>query len=144
MNDWRKFWQLAPWERLMFLQAATLISLVSLGLHALGWQRLMRFLERLSPGRDQYQLTKQTHDYTFRAAYVVNAAAGRRVLHATCLQRSIVLWWLLRRDGIETQIKLGARKEQCRFQAHAWVEYEGEVINDRPEIREEYAIFEQT
>ena len=143
MNNWQKFWQLTPQERHVFLLAVMLTPLVKLGLHALGWQRLMRLLERSGSSRAQHPPAPQTHDYVRRTAYIVNAAASRRLVRGTCLQRSIVLWWLLQCDGIETRLMLGSRKEQGRFQAHAWVEHEGEIINDRSEIREEFAAFEQ-
>lgn len=141
MDSWQKLRRLTPQERIMLAQAAMLIPLISIGLRVLGRQRLMRWLDRLGRSAGRARPTEQLLDYARRAAYLTNAAAGRRFLQATCLQRSIALWWLLQREGIETRLVLGARKVQGEFQAHAWVEYEGEVLNDRPDVRARYAVF---
>ncbi len=56
-----------------------------------------------------------------------------------CLVRSLVVWWLVGGDRVAT-VRLGvapARKgEAPRF--HAWVEAEGQPINDRPDVSETY------
>jgi hypothetical protein len=55
------------------------------------------------------------------------AAAAARYLpfRTNCLEQSLVLWWLLRRRRIAADLKIGARKEANRFQAHAWVDFQG-------------------
>ena len=40
-----------------------------------------------------------------------------------------------------SQIVLGARKEQGNLQAHAWVEFDGIVLNDQSNIHEEFVSF---
>ena len=42
----------------------------------------------------------------------------------------MVLWWLLRSRGIPVELRVGARKHSERFEAHAWVEFGGTVLND--------------
>jgi hypothetical protein len=54
--------------------------------------------------------------------------AGRFVLHATCLTQAISLHILLRRRGLESQIRVGVRKETGIFEAHAWVESRGRIL----------------
>jgi len=71
-------------------------------------------------------------------------AAERGPLAGTCLSRSLTLWWLLRRRGIRTDLRIGVRKEAGRFEAHAWVEREGVVVNDRTEVVQQYAAFAET
>lgn len=73
-----------------------------------------------------------------RTAEMVNAAARWGVYDATCLRRSLVLWWLLRRRGIAASLRIGAHIEMGAFSAHAWVEFQDEVINDVPDVRERY------
>jgi transglutaminase superfamily protein len=64
--------------------------------------------------------------------------ASRYVPGATCLSQAIALTWMLRRRGIAAVVRLGARSQRGAFKAHAWVEYQGVVLND-PEIAEQYA-----
>ncbi len=47
---------------------------------------------------------------------------------ALCLEQSLVLWYCLRRAGVPAEFRMGVQSHP--FVAHAWVEYQGEVIND--------------
>ena len=58
-----------------------------------------------------------------------------------CLQRSAATACLLRSYGIPAQMMIGA--QQMPFKAHAWVEVDGRVVNDRPYVREMYAVLDQ-
>lgn len=57
-----------------------------------------------------------------------------------CLQRSAVLVKLLRHNGIPAQMVIGAQK--IPFKAHAWVEVDGQIINDRLASRERFLVLE--
>ena len=50
---------------------------------------------------------------------------------ALCLEQSLVLYWLLRGRGVAVRYSQGVIPSP--FQAHAWIEYHGVVINDVPE-----------
>jgi transglutaminase superfamily protein len=58
-----------------------------------------------------------------------------------CLQRSATTACLLRSYGVPAQLMIGA--QQMPFRAHAWVEVEGRVVNDKPYMREMYAVLDQ-
>jgi hypothetical protein len=60
---------------------------------------------------------------------------------ARCLQRSAATACLLRSCGVPADLVIGAK--QMPFKAHAWVEVQGVVINDKPYMREIYAILEK-
>ena len=60
---------------------------------------------------------------------------------ALCLQRSAAATCLLRRYGTNAQLVIGSRL--MPFQAHAWVEVEGRVVNDRPHVKETYAVLDR-
>lgn len=47
-----------------------------------------------------------------------------------CLARSLVLWSLLREAGHETEIRIGIRPRGAGIEAHAWVEWMGEALNE--------------
>jgi len=50
---------------------------------------------------------------------------------AVCLQQSLVLHRWLRRDGAMTDLRLGVLRHNRDLRAHAWVELDGQVLNDR-------------
>lgn len=58
-----------------------------------------------------------------------------------CLQRSAVTTCLLRQGGVWAQMVIGA--QQLPLKAHAWVEIDGRVINDKPYTREMYAVLDR-
>lgn len=55
-----------------------------------------------------------------------------------CLQRAAATTCLLKNYGVPAQLVIGA--QQIPFKAHAWVEVEGRVVNDKPYIPEVYAV----
>jgi len=62
---------------------------------------------------------------------------GVVVPHCTCLVRALAAQILLRRRGVEVEIVFGARfTEAKKFEAHAWVEYRGQVLlGDMPDLK---------
>lgn len=60
---------------------------------------------------------------------------------ALCLQRSAVTACLLKKHGVRAQMVIGA--QQMPFKAHAWVEVNGHVVNDKPYTPEMYAVLDR-
>jgi hypothetical protein len=58
-----------------------------------------------------------------------------------CLQRSSVVVTLLRRHGIQAEMVIGAQR--LPLKAHAWVEVDGRVVNDKPEVQTDYIVMER-
>jgi hypothetical protein len=48
---------------------------------------------------------------------------------------------MLRRNGIPAHMVIGAQK--LPFKAHAWVEVEGHILNDRLASREKFLVLEE-
>ena len=60
---------------------------------------------------------------------------------ALCLQRSAVTACLLKKYGEPAQMVIGA--QQMPFKAHAWVEVDGRVVNDKPYTPEMYVVLDR-
>jgi hypothetical protein len=60
---------------------------------------------------------------------------------ALCLQRSAATACLLKRHGVRAQLVIGA--QQMPFKAHAWVEVDDRVVNDKPYTPEMYAVLDR-
>ena len=60
---------------------------------------------------------------------------------ALCLQRSAATACLLKKYGVTAQMVIGA--QQMPFKAHAWVEVEGRVVNDKPYTPEMYQVLDR-
>ena len=61
--------------------------------------------------------------------------------HVLCLQRSAATVSLLRREGIAAELVIGA--QHMPFKAHAWVEVDGQVVNDRSYTNEMYSVLDR-
>jgi len=60
---------------------------------------------------------------------------------ALCLQRSATAACLLKKFGFNAQLVIGA--QQLPFRAHAWVELDGRVVNDKPYMEEIYSVLDR-
>lgn len=78
---------------------------------------------------------------TIRVCEAVNRACIWYPKRALCLQRSAVTACLLRSVGAEAQMVIGAQK--LPFKAHAWVEVDGQAVNERTDVRSIYGVWER-
>lgn len=58
-----------------------------------------------------------------------------------CLQRSAATTLLLRRHGWGAEMVIGA--QMLPFRSHAWCEINGDVMNDKPYVRDIYEVLER-
>ena len=121
-------------DRVQFLRLAMLVPAIAVALRALGFLRTQQALSSAA-GRRPLQVASQVDAWLARAL-------GRARAHApypgNCLSQSMALWYELRRHGRPADLCLGARIDEGRFSAHAWVECEGRVVNDHSRVREDF------
>ena len=141
MSNWRKFVHLTRQEKKLLLQALLLLPLVHALLALSGYRRLVRFIqEKISVRPSKEPLTQDEKIQRASAtALIVSIAAAYGLYRASCLRRSLVLLILLRRQGISAQLCFGARRNTQALEAHAWVEVDGVVVNDRLDISQQFA-----
>ena len=120
-----------------------LLPIVATSLKTVGLRRTQSWLTRnsLVP---MVPPTEQTRANVRRAAQMVAAACRQLPLRCACLPRTVVLWSLLRRRGMDADVRIGVRCDtQGEFQAHAWLEWNGEVINDAGDVARQYLPFDR-
>ena len=83
-----------------------------------------------------------TLDEAKRVGFVVNGAANRLLGSGACLTRSLVLQGVLRRYGTQSDLRIGIRKVGEQFAAHAWVEIQGQPINDLADVATRFSPFD--
>ena len=140
MNNWRKFRRLPAEERAVFLAASTLLPAVRVGLRTLGLRRVQVVLSgRMRPG---WLAEPDVAVYRARRlARLVRVAA--QYVGGTCLARSVVLACLLERQGVPAQLRIGVRKGENGFEAHAWVEAAGMSLDEGQDVGERCAAFDR-
>jgi hypothetical protein len=67
-----------------------------------------------------------------QAVRVCHAVARRWPTKPACLQRSLLVVWMLRRRGLPCQLRIGASRTRDALLAHAWVEINGERLYGSP------------
>ncbi|MBC7597952.1 MAG: lasso peptide biosynthesis B2 protein [Polaromonas sp.] len=132
-----QFHALSAMQQRTLLMAWMGLPLFWLGLRVLG---LLRFQDRLlkTPAKSARALALAD----IRAlGEAVNIAARHTPFPAACLTRSLLLGWLLQRQGVKSELRIGVRLTQGSLDAHAWVECEGIPVNDRHDVSAQFASF---
>jgi len=90
-----------------------------------------------------YPIAKKspTPDAVERICHAVDMACIWYWKEALCLQRSAAAACLLKKYGVPAQMVIGA--QQMPFKAHAWVEVDGRVVNDKLYTPEMYAVLDR-
>jgi hypothetical protein len=117
-------------------QASALLPMLALALRLGGLRRTQAVLWRLAPFfRPHRVIEGDPPDPRARViARMVRAAAAHGPYRANCLKQSLALWWLLRVNGIESDVCVGVRRALNGIEAHAWVEYQDRPLNDREDV----------
>jgi transglutaminase superfamily protein len=140
---WRAYWRLDRSDRWLAIETAAGLAATRIGLRVAGlrrWKALFtrRVVRKVSPAAAEAIVVAR------RVARIQEAVTRHLTWHASCLERSLVLWWQLNRRGIAAEMRVGARKEAGRFEAHAWVEVGKVVLNDSGEAHLHFAPFDRS
>jgi len=138
----RRGWFDLPWEEQRAVLAMLwLVPALHLGVRVFDYNRTRALLDRRADLR-RARLTGAPPDvepYRLATARVTHYSW----LPGNCLSRSLALHWLLRRHGHDADLRLGVSLDGGTFAAHAWVELNGRVLNDRQDVATRYAAFER-
>ena len=145
IERWKRFRRLSAFERGVVLEATGGLLATWIGLRLIGFRRWERVLAVFAPtvnttGPAQGASVQKS---ALLVAKMQEAAARNLFFRANCLEQSLVLCWLLRRRGIDAVLRIGARKESERFEAHAWVELDSQVLNDASAEHRHFVPFEK-
>jgi hypothetical protein len=129
-QNWRKLKQLSPGERGLLLQSIFLLPAIRLALSIFGYPRTKRILEKTSAYRKKRgdSSAVDPRDTVSSTGKIVAIAGAHGLSRATCLHKALLVWGLLQKKGIDTEIRFGSRFDDGKFQAHAWVEYLGKPV----------------
>jgi len=117
------------------LKSGLMIAALKASLKLCGYKRTVEWIRRrveCIPIRADVALT-----VVKAAEWCVAMAAAFYPGRAQCLERSLVLYYVLRRQGVPVRYCHGV--QPWPLMSHAWVEYGGDVINDVPERVKEFS-----
>ena len=130
-----KFLRLGPAEKVSLIASLWFLPLIGRSLRRDGLTIAgSRFVP--NPSRRPGSLSPE------RICELVELATRYSPGKPNCLVRSLALQRLLHRNGYRSELRIGTRTENGRFEAHAWVEIAGRVINDAADIGLQFTAFD--
>ncbi|MEO1124401.1 MAG: lasso peptide biosynthesis B2 protein [Cyanobacteria bacterium J06639_16] len=127
MKQLYRFFRLSSGDRQLLIKTFILLSLIRLGLWLLPFQRLRQFLDLIRQGNRQASQIQPTDPDKIITA--VNISSRYMPGGEKCLARALTTQTLMFWHGYSPQLHLGVTKgEQGEFEAHAWVEHQGQVV----------------
>lgn len=120
-----------------------LVIIVRLGLSWSSLEAVQRRLERwgrlVDTPRERGEPERASAD---RVVWAVRTTS-RYVPAASCLTQALAAHTLLDRRGLENELRIGvARNERREFEAHAWIEIDGEVVLGELDDLDRYTPFD--
>jgi len=137
----QRYRALDPEARRLFRRAALLLPWIRVSLRLRGFSPTFAALQQRA---NSAPTTSDTaNDPVSKTNRMIHAAARYSLMRHTCLEESLCLWYLLRKQGVTSQLRIGVRKENGKFEAHAWVECNGQAVNQPEASHLHYAAFEK-
>ena len=142
-NRLRQLTALSLLQWWIILVALFMLPMIALSLKLSGFKQTKNRMSRFIPtSMDNISAREQDLSRAKLISRAVAIAGNHGIYHANCLKQSLLLWWLLARHGIPTELKLGTQKlPQETFSAHAWVEYNGKALDDFSDLHHQYLVF---
>ncbi len=121
--------RLSRHEKWILAQAWILLLTIDLGLRLLPFSMIQ---QRTARHRESQHRPSAEEDTAIihQVQRLVDIAARHHLYPMSCLRRALALQWLLGRQGIVTELRIGVRKEDDTLLAHAWVEYAGQPVGE--------------
>jgi hypothetical protein len=133
---------LADLDRSILFQALWLLPVVAILVDLKGLRVTQGMLLWLPVKTRSVSHSVETQVWT--TVKMVRVAVRYHRLWTNCLKQSLVLWILLRNQGIISELRIGVQRESNKFSAHAWVEYQGIVLNDTDDVHQRFQAFDRS
>ena len=134
MGALRQWSGLPSHERRLLLALALLQPMISVALRLRGFRRTQAWLERLGTHASPHRASTGDLAAAERLAQLAAIAGRRGPVATTCLRQALAVRWLLRRRGLQPELRFGVDRIGDTPDMHAWVELEG-VPLAQPQLR---------
>ncbi len=121
---------LKRYRRVVYLNRCLVLA-IEAGLRSLGLKQTEKILARFVPAAIPMD-EEEAFIILDRYSTIFNEIKHQPFLKGRCLSRSLAMQFALRRQGIYTSLRIGINIQKGLFDAHAWLEKEGLLLNDHP------------
>jgi hypothetical protein len=127
---------------------ALLVVMAWAGLRLIGFKKTQQLAHRkiTKPlGAENSSIFDETADidYAQRCAELTAIAARHCLPSGSCLPQSLALCWLLRKNGLDAQLKIGVIPQSETLLAHAWVEYQNLALGQQESNYQSFPLLTQ-
>ena len=122
---WRRFLALDWRERRLLVALLLALPALRIALRHVGFTRTRAVIERWTARYPKRPPSRRDMETAESLAELAKIAGRRAPLAATCLPQALAVHAVLRRRGLDPELRIGVRKAEDRFEAHAWVELAG-------------------
>jgi hypothetical protein len=127
MKKISKFWQLDSTERNLLMKTFLLLNLVRFLFLFLQFPRLQKILTKLGTRRSSSNGTLPLS--VKQIVWAIELSTQFSPGGAKCLARALTMQTLMQQQGYDSQLQIGVIHQPTEeFQAHAWIEYQGEIV----------------
>jgi Transglutaminase-like superfamily len=133
---------LSEYERSLLVRSLWLLPIVAVLVQIKGMRFTQQILCRLPAPTKSISGSLDTQ--IWMTVSMVKIAARYNRPWANCLKQSLVLWTVLRSQGIVSELRIGVQRESDKFAAHAWVEYQGTILNDTDDVHQRFQAFDRS
>jgi len=127
----------------LLLSSMVLLPLIAFALRMVGFKQTKKFMSYFMFIKLNFNKhNKPEIDKAYTIARMISVAASHGPYHANCLKQSLLLWWVLAKRGISSEIKFGVQKDSNQsLGAHAWVECNGVALINNWEDHQRLSAF---
>ena len=141
MRILRRYFRLTAFERWIVIRCIAGLVITRVGLRVMGFGAWRKVVAALAPLNLVDGGGEGILSFSGGIARMQAAAERHLFFRPSCLEHALVLWGLLRRYGVAADLRIGGRKENGRFEAHAWVEIAGVPLDDEDGAHRNFAPF---
>ena len=135
--------KLSLFEWYVMLVSMSLLPVIAMALLIFGYNKTRNILHLSVTRQVLVEAGTMRLEKSCTIAHMISIAARHGPYRANCLKQSVLLWWMLARRGISSDIVFGVLKEpQDSLDTHAWVECGGTNISDTKGMQQRFLAFE--
>lgn len=128
MRKLRNLFRLTGSDRYLLAITFVLLGVIRLGLRLLQFGNLLKLLQKASHLNFYLPTFSENQISISKIVWAVNVATRYMPGSAKCLARALTTQMLMNSYGYHPELRIGvAKKEGGTLEAHAWIEYQGQV-----------------
>ena len=120
------------------------VNIIHIGLLLFGLKRVQKVLGRgLNRSKIDCEIPDEESMILF-SSHVKNISRSiktKKIILSNCLSTSLLFWYVLKNQGLETNLIIGTNLNKGVFKAHAWIELQNHPLTAGPNINRRYSRF---